>query len=68
MSRAAPTLVFAVIGQARAEGLISPETESQFLSRMLNYWAVRDTLNHRANCAKPARTESAAPSFSFAKN
>src|SRR6266508_760636 len=68
MNRAAPTLVFAVIGQARAEGLISPETESQSLSRMLNYWAVRDTLNHRANCAKPARIESAAPSFSFAKN
>jgi hypothetical protein len=68
MHRAAPTLVFAVIGQARAEGLISPETESQSLSRMLNYWAVRDTLNHRANCAKPARIESAAPSFSFAKN
>jgi hypothetical protein len=68
MYRAAPTLVFAVIGQARAEGLISPEFESQFLSRMLSYWAVRDTLDHRANCAKPARIKSAAPSFSFAKN
>jgi hypothetical protein len=68
MYRAAPTLVFAVIGQARAEGQISPEIESQFLSRMLNYWAVRDTLDHRTNCAKPARIKSAAPSFSFAKN
>ena len=58
MHRAEPTLVFAVIGQARAEGLISPETESQSLSRMLNYWAVRDTLNHRAKCAKPARESS----------
>jgi hypothetical protein len=68
MYRAAPTLVFAVIGQARAEGLISPEIESQSLSRMLNYWAVRDALDHRANCVKPARKESAALSFSFAKN
>jgi hypothetical protein len=68
MYRAAPTLVFAVIGQARAEGLISPEIESQSLSRMLNYWAVRDALDHRANCVKPARKESAASSYSFAKN
>jgi hypothetical protein len=68
MYRAAPTLVFAVIGQARFEGLISPERESRFLSRMLNYWAVRDTLDYSVNCAKPARIESAAPSFSFAIN
>jgi hypothetical protein len=68
MYRAAPTLVFAVIGQARAEGLISPEIESQFLTRMLSYWAVRDTLDYGANCAKPARIKSTAPSFSLAKN
>jgi hypothetical protein len=68
MYQAAPTLFFAVIGQARFEGLISPERESNSLSRMLNYWAVRDTLDYRANCAKPARIESAAPSFSFAIN
>ena len=65
MYRAAPTLVFAVIGQARFEGLISSESESQSLTRMLNFWAVRDTLDYRANCAKPARIKSTAPSFSF---
>ena len=67
MYRASPTLVFAVIGQARAEGLISPERESQLLSRMLNFWALRDTLDYRVNCAKPARIKLTAPSFSFAK-
>jgi hypothetical protein len=66
--RAAPTLFFAVIGQARFEGLISPEHESKSLIRMLNYWAVRDTLDDRVNCAKPARIKSAAPSFSLAVN
>jgi hypothetical protein len=38
---AAPSLVFAVIGQARADGLISPEKESNLLSKMLNNWALR---------------------------
>ncbi|MGH9850141.1 MAG: hypothetical protein ACREBD_09805 [Blastocatellia bacterium] len=66
MYQAPPTLVFAVIGQARAEGLISPERESRMLSGMLEYWALRDTLDQRINCAKPARIGLAAPSFSFA--
>jgi len=65
MYQASPTLVFAVIGQARAEGLISPERESRILSGMLEYWALRDTLDHRVNCAKPRLRRSAAPSFSL---
>jgi hypothetical protein len=68
MYRASPALVFAVIGQARAEGMISPERESQLLSRMLNYWALRDTLDHRVNCAKPARIKLATPSYSLLKS
>jgi hypothetical protein len=50
MYRASPTLVFAVIGQARADGLMSPEEESRMLSRMLSYWALRDTLDDRVKC------------------
>ena len=44
MYEASPTMVFAVIGQARAEGVISPEVEGRTFSQMLNYWALRDTL------------------------
>lgn len=68
MYEASPTMVFAVIGQARAEGLISPEAEGQIFSRMLNYWALRDTLDTAVNCAKPALIRSAAPSLLFDTN
>ncbi len=51
MRAASPTLVFAVIGQARAENLISPEEESRLLARMLKYWALRETLETSAACA-----------------
>ncbi len=67
MYRASPAMVFAVIGQALFEGLIGPEEVSRVLSKMLTYWALRDSLNHKINCAKPSRSRLAAPSFSFAK-
>jgi hypothetical protein len=50
MQAAAPTLVFAVIGQAKADGKITPEEESRLLDSMLRYWALRDTLNASAVC------------------
>jgi hypothetical protein len=53
MYRASPTLVFAVIGQARAEDLIIPEEESRIFSEMLDYWALRNALDYRVNCANP---------------
>jgi hypothetical protein len=68
MYEASPTMVFAVIGQARAEGLISPEAEGRIFSRMLNYWALRDTLDTAVNCAKPALIRSTAPSLLFDTN
>jgi hypothetical protein len=68
MYQASPTIVFAVIGQARAEGSISPEAEGQIFSRMLNYWALRDTLDTAVNCAKPALVPSTAPSLLFDTN
>jgi hypothetical protein len=64
--RASPVLVFAVVGQARSDGLISPEEESRALSKMLDYWALRDTLDHTIHCAKPSRARSTL--FSFATN
>ena len=45
MRIAPPTLAFAVIGQARAEGKISPEDESRLLANLLTYWALRGTLD-----------------------
>lgn len=63
---ASPAMVFAVTGQALFEGLIGPEEVSRVLSKMLNYWALRDTLDHTVNCAKLAPPRLAAPSFSFA--
>jgi hypothetical protein len=51
MQRASPVMVFAVIGQARAEGVLSPEQESRILTRMLNFWALRSALDTSTNCA-----------------
>jgi hypothetical protein len=56
MRQAPPSLVFAVIGQARAHGRISPEKESRMLTDMLRHWALRSALDGSARCAaRPAR-------------
>jgi hypothetical protein len=61
MYRASPVLVFAVIGQARADGNISPEDESALLSKLLTYWALRATVNMSELCAAaPAARKAAA--------
>jgi hypothetical protein len=51
MYRAPPSLVFAVLGQARADGGISPEDESDLLAKLLTFWAMRSTLDASAYCA-----------------
>jgi hypothetical protein len=51
MYRAAPTLVFAVLGQARANGLLRPEDESEIVARLLGYWALRSTFEMSSACA-----------------
>lgn len=51
MRTAPSTLAFAVIGQARADGRISPEVESRLLGDLLTYWALRSTLDIAAICA-----------------
>jgi hypothetical protein len=68
MYKASPTTVFAVIGQARSEGAITPEVEGRIFAEMLKYWALRDTLDTAVYCAKPALVPSTAPSLLFDTN
>jgi hypothetical protein len=51
MYRAPPSLVFAVLGQAKMDGNLSPEDESNLLAKLLSFWAVRSTLDTSAYCA-----------------
>ena len=44
MALAPPTLAFAVLGQARASGRLTPERESQVLRRLITSWAVTSAL------------------------
>jgi len=46
-----PTLVFAVIGQGRADGKVTPEEESTVVGKLLSHWALRSTLEVTAACA-----------------
>ena len=49
-----PCLAFAVLGQARANGGISPEEESRWIGELLTAWALRNALEAPATCAKRA--------------
>jgi hypothetical protein len=44
MRRAAPTLVFAVLGQAKQDRKLGPGQESRLVGDLLNHWAVRRAL------------------------
>jgi hypothetical protein len=56
MRAAPPSLVFAAIGQARVDGQMSPEEESNMLANLLTYWALRSTLDTSEICAmQPVR-------------
>jgi len=61
MRNAGPSLVFAVIGQARADGTINPEEESRLLTNLLTYWALRGTLDTSAYCTQSLRATTHAP-------
>ncbi len=56
MYRAAPSLVFAVLGQARANGQITPEEESHLFAKLLTHWALRSALGSAAAGASAARS------------
>lgn len=60
MADAEPSLVVAVLGQARAAGLISPEAENRVLRGLLTHWALRTTLDVSAICAERSTTEALA--------
>lgn len=51
MYRAPPSLVFAVIGQARIDSRITPEDESRLLARLLTHWALTSSLQGASRCA-----------------
>jgi len=53
---APPSLVFAVIGQARSDGTITPEEESKALAELLRYWALRSTLDASETCASLSKS------------
>jgi hypothetical protein len=55
--RAPPSLVFAVLGQAKADGGLSPEDESELLAKLLTFWAMRITLDTSAYCAAIPRSK-----------
>jgi hypothetical protein len=61
MYRSPPSLVFAVLGQARADGKLSPEDESDLLAKLLTYWAMRSTLDVSAVCASLPRRRADVP-------
>jgi hypothetical protein len=44
LRRAAPTLVFAVLGQARQDRRLTPEQESTMVAQLLRHWALRRAL------------------------
>lgn len=51
MYRAPPSLVFAVIGQARSDGRLNPEDEAALLGKLLTHWALASTLDTSSACA-----------------
>jgi hypothetical protein len=56
--RSAPaSLVFAVIGQARSDGAVTPEAEGRILAAMLRHWALRSTLTSAATTRSAARSQ-----------
>ncbi len=54
MARQSPSLVFAVVGQAKMAGRITPEVEAELLRDLLSAWAVRSSLKQptRSNEAR----------------
>jgi hypothetical protein len=48
---APPSLAFAVLGQGRSLGELSPEKEGRIVGNLLTYWALRSTLDITELCA-----------------
>jgi hypothetical protein len=52
IEKARPTLAFAVLGQARADGDLHPEQESSRLAGLLTTWALSTNLETSSGCAR----------------
>jgi hypothetical protein len=61
MYRARPIVVFAAVGQGRADGRITPEEESTVLGKVLTHWALTSTLEAAAGCAAPRTHDCGCP-------
>ena len=55
--RTRPALVLAVIGQARADGRLSPEGEGRLLAKLLRHWALRGANQEPAERLVGARAD-----------
>ncbi len=53
-SVASPGRAFAVLGQARLDGAISPEAESRSVAGLLKHWALDSALAHARRCGQPS--------------
>jgi hypothetical protein len=65
---ARPTLAFAVMGQARADGRMTPEREGRLVAALLEHWALRTTIDTSEACAlgpAPRRVHRNQPSASW---
>jgi hypothetical protein len=56
-----PALAFAAIGQARADGLLAPQHESNLTANLLTHWALQSTLDTSAQCAALPQLQLRAP-------
>ncbi|HEX2094548.1 MAG TPA: hypothetical protein VHG28_19240 [Longimicrobiaceae bacterium] len=59
MRSGAPSLVFAILGQARMDRALSPEEESRLLADLLTYWALRSALDTSEFAARRPRARAA---------
>lgn len=64
LAAAPPTFAFAVIGQARAGGAITPPRESSLVSDLLNRWALGAALGDRTRSDPSLPSTHARPSLS----
>ena len=56
-----PSLAFAVVGQARSNGVVSPEREADMLTQLLRLWAWRSTVDASEVCAHTRGLETRFP-------
>jgi hypothetical protein len=66
---ARPALAFAVMGQARADGRMTPEREGRLVAALLEHWALRTTIDTSEACAlgpAPRHMHRNQPTASFA--